>query len=230
MIWLFLSVPDTEKIFTAIFPEWDGPTQTCCLLKNVCMGLSLVNNTCPITKQLETGVTLASQSKRGIQPINVQERWLPFRACPSNRAYPRINHYHYPWNHFSSKPLFDLKKWVLRVKISPIYELFISTSMGCWGPTPPRCAERGKKLLLCREIWFCFYFTGMTTMKTLRILFSKVTNVPTSPITAWEYPYSEPWRYLRGKRKKVCSPVYCSPYGDWGNRPLGNGCSETSWN
>jgi len=24
MIWLFLSVPYTEKIFTAIFPEWEG--------------------------------------------------------------------------------------------------------------------------------------------------------------------------------------------------------------
>ena len=41
----------------------------------------------------------------------------------------------------------------------------ISETLGIHPETDRRCAEKDKKLSLCREICFCFYFTGMTTMR-----------------------------------------------------------------
>jgi len=45
----------------------------------------------------------------------------------------------------------------------------IAETLGIHPVTAGRCAEKGRKLILCREICFCFYFTGMTTMREFGI-------------------------------------------------------------
>ena len=56
----------------------------------------------------------------------------------------------------------------------------IAEILGIHPVTAGRCAEKGRKLILCRlprrwepsywgEICFCFYFTGMTTMREFGI-------------------------------------------------------------